>query len=261
MKRVLAGIAGVLLLGLCRGAWAGNCRQLRESVEVGAGNLSLADLLPPGECPGWYAAAAQVSLGAAPRAGMERVFEGAEIRGRLAALGARGGTFPAILPAAPERIVVRRAESEMTCADLARFLQIVPWEASDPPGRNDLHCSARVPAGAALELRKSSWNPLLRRWEFALRCRRAGECVPFLAWSAAGGGDAANPASDPPQTWVVKRGETATLTWDEAGIRVVMPVTCLEAGRLGQSIRVRLENAARTMRAKVVGAGALRVSL
>jgi flagella basal body P-ring formation protein FlgA len=59
----------------------------------------------------------------------------------------------------------------------------------------------------------------------------------------------------------VKRGQTATLTWDEAGIRVVLPVICLEAGRIGQSVLVRLENGTRTLRAEVVGTRAVRASL
>jgi hypothetical protein len=41
----------------------------------------------------------------------------------------------------------------------------------------------------------------------------------------------------------------------------VLPVTCLEAGGLGQFVRIRFKNAARTLRAEIVGAGMLRASL
>ena len=60
--------------------------------------------------------------------------------------------------------------------------------------------------------------------------------------------------------WLVKPGQTATLTWEQAGIRAVLAVTCLDAGRLGQVVRVRFKNAARIMWAKVTGEGTLRAS-
>jgi flagella basal body P-ring formation protein FlgA len=59
----------------------------------------------------------------------------------------------------------------------------------------------------------------------------------------------------------VQRGQTAMLTWEQGGIRVVLPVTCLEAGAAGQFVLVRFQNAPRTVRAEVVGAGEVRVSL
>jgi flagella basal body P-ring formation protein FlgA len=60
---------------------------------------------------------------------------------------------------------------------------------------------------------------------------------------------------------LVKPGQTAMLTWEQAGIRVVLPVTCLDAGGLGQFVRVRFKNAARTLWAEVIGESTLRASL
>lgn len=268
MKPVIALIAGCMFLA-SSGAAGAACRilHLQQSVEVGPGELSLADLLPPGNCPTLYAAAARVSLGAAPRAGGERVLDGEEIRGWFEQLENREAKLGGIRAEVPARIVVRLAGTRMSCLELGRFVAGAARDVASGPGwQSGLHCSGAgsVPAGAALELVKTGWNPLLRRWEFALRCERVGECVPFLVWSAAGseGGDFSTDAvRTPPQDWVVKRGQTAMLTWDQGGIRVVLPVTCLEAGGMGQSIRVRLENTRRTLRAEVVGAGALRVSL
>lgn len=271
MKRVLGWIVGCMLLASSLEAWAA-CRtlQLRDSVEVGPGELSLADLLPPGSCPRLYQAAARVSLGAVPRAGSERVLDGQEIGQRLARLQDGADSMPGIgsPPASvPARIIVRLAGRMASCGDLAHFLVAAVRDvASDPGWQNHLHCSGagNVPAGAALELMKTAWNPLLRHWEFTLRCERAEECVPFLLWADAKPdreGFSARALRDQPGDPVVKRGETATLTWDQGGIRVVLPVMCLEAGGIGQSIRVRLENAGRTLRAQVVGAGALRAIL
>lgn len=265
----------VLLAALMAFADAANagCRipQLRESVEVGRGKLSLADLLPPGNCPALYQAAARVSLGEAPREGSERVLEGAEIRRRFEQLVSRLGDVRGIGPAMPERIperiIVRLAETAMACGEVASFLAgAVPDLARGRGWQSGLHCAGarNVAAGAELSLTKTSWNPLLGRREFVLRCQGAGGCVPFLVWLAPASNDAALPtpmAQIQPEDPVVRRGQTAMLTWDQGGIRVVVPVTCLEAGGIGQSIRVRIENAARTLRAEVVGAGALRVSL
>jgi len=60
---------------------------------------------------------------------------------------------------------------------------------------------------------------------------------------------------------LVKPGQTATLTWEQAGLRIVLPVTCLDAGGLGQFVRVRFKNAARILRAEVMGKAILRASL
>jgi hypothetical protein len=270
MKPVILSVllAASALLNSPGEAWA-VCRtpQLRESVEVGPGKLTLADVLLPGNCPTLYGAAARVNLGEAPREGTERVLDGPETWSRLEQLARGLSGVGGIFPVVPERIVVRLAGTGMPCSEVSSFLAGNLRGFSREVKRQDgLHCEAarNVAAGAALSLTKTSWNPLLRRWEFFLRCQHPGDCLPFLVWLAAESDGATFPApaggiqaEDP----VVKRGQTAMLTWDQAGIRVVVPVTCLEAGGIGQSIRVRLENAARTLRAEVVGAGALRVSL
>jgi hypothetical protein len=263
----------VALMAFADAAHAAACRipQLQESVEVRPGRLSLADLLPPGNCPALDEAAARVSLGEAPHKGSERVLEGAEIRMRLEQLASRlaktGDIGPAVAGRIPERIIVRLAETGMACGEVAAFLAgAVPDLARDAGWQSGLHCGGahNVAAGAVLSLTKTSWNPLLGRREFILRCQGAAECVPFLVWLAPasdGAALAALVARIQPEDPVVRRGQTAMLTWDQGGIRVVVPVTCLEAGGIGQSIRVRIQNAERTLRAQVVGAGALRVSL
>ncbi len=60
---------------------------------------------------------------------------------------------------------------------------------------------------------------------------------------------------------LVKPGQTATLEWEQAGIRVVLPVTCLDAGGMGQFVRVRFKNATGILRAEVMGEGRLRARL
>jgi hypothetical protein len=149
--------------------------------------------------------------------------------------------------------------------------------------REDLDCAGArgIPEKASLEVTKSGWNMALERWEFALRCARPGDCIPFMVWVP--GAKAASAMASQSEArrrarasgkfssgledgangkqGLVKAGQTATLTWDERGIRVVLPVTCLDGGGLGQFVRVRLQNAPRILRAEVVGSGTLRANL
>jgi hypothetical protein len=292
MKRL--AIITMLLSGML---WATSLRSsaqqactevaVEASVEAGPGALSLADLLAPGVCPQWREAAAQVSLGAAPRPGSVRVLDGREIRRRLERLDDRlasgmsrvgkTGTM-----AIPERIVVKRRGARKSCVEIARFVAGAAAAedlANAPTGwRENLDCAAArgIVDEAPLALIKTNWSAALERREFALRCARPEDCVPFLVWvhepkASAGGTSqslhASAESSSRLRTAVsvkdrlVEPGQTASLTWDQAGIRVVLPVTCLDAGTLGQFVRVRLKNAARILRAEVVGVGTLRASL
>jgi hypothetical protein len=288
MKRlvtVLMLMSGALAAGTLRCEAQAACAQVtvEARVEAGPGALTLANLLGPGTCLRWRRAAERVNLGAAPRAGSERVFDGRQVRRLLEELEAGGVRLQeAGSVQVPERIVVKRAGATKSCAEIARFVAGAA-RAEDMAGapaqwQKDLDCAAArgIPEGAALELTKTAWNAVRERWEFALRCVRPEDCVPFLVWAdlekAPQSGAARRLASyarpkkameeaESAGTRLVKPGQTATLTWDEAGIRIVLPVTCLDGGGLGQFVRVRFKNTPRTLRAEVVGAGLLRASL
>jgi Chaperone for flagella basal body P-ring formation len=274
---------------------------VQANVEAGQGELTLADLLAGGTCLQLRQAAALVGLGAAPRSESVRVIEGGQIRRLLEGIaGLSVGKMTGMQ--IPERIVIRRAGATKSCAEIARF--VAGFAASEDRARapfrwqEDLDCAAarRLPEETPLELMKTVWNAALQRWEFALRCARPEDCVPFLVWtrkdkdkektSSAGTADARiadarsgavrrltflpeSSAAGMPEAptagtsgtgWLVKPGQTATLTWEQAGIRAVLAVTCLDAGRLGQVVRVRFKNAARIMWAEVTGEGTLRAS-
>ncbi len=260
---------------------------VEASVEAGPGALTLADLLGRGTCPQLLAAAARVSLGAVPRAGSVRVLDGREVRrlleklaGGLAGEAVNMGKLSSV--AVPDRIVVKRRGTTKSCAEIARFVAgaAAAQDLANAPSRwrENLDCAAArgIPEDTALELTKTRWSAASERREFALRCARPQDCVPFLVWvhepgAAAGekvlgfaalGGYSARPqAGASRQERVVAPGQTATLIWDQAGIRVVLPVTCLDAGALGQLVRVRLKSAGRILRAEVVAQGTLRASL
>jgi flagellar basal body P-ring formation chaperone FlgA len=293
MKRLaMVMISGMLAAASlqCRAEQACEEVTVKASVEGGSGELTLADLLAPGTCAQLRNEAARVSLGTVPRPGSVRVLGGREIRRRLedltGGMGSGGKTGGMTIP---ERIVVKRRGATKSCVEIAR--SVARAESADGMAkvptqwREELDCAAarRIPEEATLELTKSSWSAALERWEFALRCARPGDCVPFLVWvhdprmpvdgmrRVQSGAMHSNKASAESSSRLqagtigterlVAPGQTATLTWDQAGIRMVLPVTCLDAGGLGQRVRVRLKNGARILEAEVVGEGTLRASL
>jgi hypothetical protein len=290
MKRLVRAMM-MITVGLAAGSLPG-CAQpacgpvvVRAEVEAAPGALSLADLLAPGTCPQVYREAAQVNLGTVPRAGSARVLEGSQIRQLMEGFGTERGIPEQIIPERiiperiiPERILVRQARAVKTCAEIAEFLSAVGRSPEGTAGsrwREDLDCAAsgNIPQDAPLELLKAGWNVGLGRWEFGLRCGRPADCIPFLVWSREKTPPDAFPQSFPsrrPETAsadvratarLIRTGQTAMLTWEQAGLRMVLPVTCLEAGGLGQFVRVRFKNAPGTLRAEVVGAGSVRASL
>ena len=142
---------------------------------------------------------------------------------------------------------------------------------------DDLDCEAvpRLVPGIAFELAKIFYDRTLHSWEFLVRCASVGDCVPFLVrWPQPAGaergeqqGMAAAQASasrtNVPETHPVllRPGQTVTLVWDQDGIRVVLPVVCLEGGNLGDLIRVRIKSGSRILRAEIMSASLLQANL
>lgn len=307
MSAVMAGlfVAGSLPCGA-----ESACSELTvpARVEAAKGELSLADLLTHGTCPRFLQAASQVNLGAAPRAGSLRVLDGREVQQLLAGLneGNENKNKDAETPVRmkiPERIVVERAAASKSCLEIAQFIATNAFlpDVTSPrmahAGRwlnvnvNDLSCAGipSIPEDTPLEVSKTFWNAALQRWEFALRCARSADCVPFLVWAhepktssaarvdsqegvalenhylgfpGAGAGVGVTTGRGIGEARrLVERGETVTLTWEQGGIRIVLPATCLDPGAMGQFVRVRFKNTSGILRAEVVGAGSLRVRL
>jgi len=57
---------------------------------------------------------------------------------------------------------------------------------------------------------------------------------------------------------LVRPGQTIALLWEQGGIRLTMPATCLESGDVGQTVRARLARSGRVIRAVVLANGGLR---
>jgi hypothetical protein len=237
--------------------------------EIATNELTLADLLSPGACPDWYEAAGRLHLGRAPLVGGIRVLEGSAIRALvqrvLGNIAARAATIP-------ERVTVRRGGASASCS------QIVQRLAADgilPTGKAlgsllDMECGAiaSVPARAPLAVSRTAWDVGTNRWNVSVRCVHAADCVPFLlrvsgeaprnASVLRGQADSSRRTPEPPVVWP---GHQATLSWDQSGIRLAVPVVCLDAGRTGQRIRVRILGKERTIEATVVSSTLLRAIL
>ncbi len=294
MKLIAAALIGGMFAGgpLARASESACAPPaVKSHVEAAPGKLTLADLLAPGACRPLRLVAERVGMGAAPSKGSVRVLDGRDIDSRLAALAKETGVEVArvakgttLAPArVPERIVIRQAGAVKSCAEVAGFLNASDSAreiAGDPMRwRDQIDCAALpvISEDTALELVKTSRNQALRRWEFGLRCARPEACVPFLLWArerkipvAPGewnGAGLSREKSDSARLGTGSRlrlvapGQTATLTWDERGIRIVLPVTCLDGGALGEFVRVRFKNAPRILRAEVMADGMLRAAL
>jgi len=274
-----AGLSAVIVASSIACAATPACPQIEVQAQVQAptGTLTLADLLSQGSCADLQQAAAQVSLGAVPRRGSSRVLDGGEVR-RLFANLIRDNLSEAGAAAAkiPERVVVEPTGAMKDCAKIAQFIRSADSSADSTAGGimgstgrwQELNCAAAryIPEDATLELTKKIWHATNRRWEFTLRCAQPSDCVPFLVWAYGEDVPGMNLGAvpEPPEVsvrQVVKPGQTASLTWDERGIRIIAPVTCLDGGGVGQSVRVRFKNGPGILRAEILSDGTLRASL
>ena len=133
--------------------------------------------------------------------------------------------------------------------------------------------SSRPDPGLEIErLQATSRDFVLAR----VRCREAGECLPFLVvlhltarqYSRAilqplppAQGQLRTTGNPHRPNWMVKTGQTATLVMQGKDVRATTPVICLQNGRRGESIRVSSLDRKRIMVGEIVGSGLLRGAL
>jgi hypothetical protein len=291
----IAGLASLRVFSAAQAACEGPA--VRSSVEIANQELSLADLLEPGSCPALLRAAAGVRLGRAPLVGSVRVIEGEEVRALLRKLApnAEGSASGIDMIHIPERVVVRHAGPRSSCAEIGeRVLVLGHWRseigqtgelsAGNPAPNMECGGVGRIPEGVPLALGKVVWDPASGSWRISARCVQASDCVPFQVrvWGhdlqlrsspvLASLPTSAKPASALPGTslepkvhvlaepGLVHPGQRIRLLWDENGIRMTLPVICIDAGGVGQRVRARIAPSSRVVRAIVVDAGTLRAA-
>jgi hypothetical protein len=160
------------------------------------------------------------------------------------------------------------------------------------PHATECGAAGRIPRDAPLELTRTVWNPAQGSWEVSARCLRSADCVPFLVrfrnndeenddrenrdwenkdrksndgkdndWKPQtrnhAGNFALSPASLKP---LVRPGQTVTLLWDQAGIRLIVPAVCLDPGGAGDAVRTRIVGGGRLVRGIVESAGQVRAA-
>lgn len=122
MMRVFCIPALILAFALTAFAADYSCLPLTipAEIELPAGKLALADILPGSTCPAIRSAARQVHLGNVPLAGSPRVLTRDELRLALQKLDVENGLSAELLTI-PERVTVRRKkEPESIAVTLAR---------------------------------------------------------------------------------------------------------------------------------------------
>ncbi len=261
---------------------------IEEKVEVIGPALRLADVLSPDTCPDVISAAARMSLGAVPADGSVRVLRGTDVTSWLQAILGRltirvnGPRVEQI----PERIVVRLAGFYDSCGDIRQNLLSEQGSASlgkfdatstrdgtsqKIPDRTDCGLSGVISTNASFELDRKVWDPALRSWIFFARCRNPRACVPFIVRVQSEGPQVgehspyflntqrnekllqplrhAELAKPKP---IMRRGQVSVLLWEQDGIRLTVPVVCLENGGKGEMVHTRVLSSGRVVRAIVL---------
>jgi hypothetical protein len=130
------------------------------------------------------------------------------------------------------------------------------------------------PSDSAVQVTGSRWDRVRQLIEFHLKCEVASACRPFLATMRTRNGNApsAMPSGKRNSTEkereqrvrsvargkpLVHAGEHVRLVVSGPGIRMKIPVVCLEPGVRGQTIRVRGVEDSKLFHAEVLGAGIL----
>ena len=259
--------------------------RVRANVEVPSGEFSLAELLSPDSCPPLRAAAALVPIGRVPLPGSVRVIAGDDVRALLQKTDA-DHRFDLASLGIPLRVTVRAAGDRASCQEISS--QLLGGARRDPlrdpphpTADTAIACGAaeRINSDAPVRLTRTRWNRASENWEISARCADPRDCVPFLV--VLPGDTPANlPAllklapdaatvsasrlsphgEDSGVKPLVVAGSRAMLTWDAEGVRVVVPVFCLDSGGEGQAVRARIIEGGRVVRAVVVSRGMLRIA-
>lgn len=291
-------IGACLLTGVALSARTHAACTVLSEVEVGQAGLLLSDLLAPGACPKLANAAAKVRLGAAPLVGSVRVLEGSEVLAQLERIrGTLPATVIEVPKRIRVRRSGRRLSCAEIEANLlptsgmfgANGIRSAPTTAGNVT-QPDIGCGADILNGTPIEISASRWDAGLGSWELRGRCQHREDCVPFLVQvqrqesSAAllsghaldernvSLGKAQGPRQKsaeprPGPAWnhlssatLIRRGQSASLVWDQQGIRVIVLSVSLDAGNEGDTVRARIARSGRVVRATVTGPGWLRMA-
>lgn len=182
----------------------------------------------------------------------------------LAVLGHAGATKPA-----PGGMLYRVSESRVAAALASRDISVQPDQVEFLASVKSNHPEPELEIE---HLQTAGRRALLAR----IRCREAGECLPFLVvvhfsnsqdaqamleGQHAGEVPPRRTGNPPRPVWIVRTGQQATFVLEGKDMRATTPVICLQNGRKGESIRVSSVDRKRIMVGEIVGPGLLHGTL
>jgi hypothetical protein len=149
------------------------------------------------------------------------------------------------------------------------------------PAQEELDCAAAPRRPGPFAVEDVAWDAERQVFQIRIACSDAPRCLPFLVQAHVGQAKAVairqklkasarqpgagrleirQASSGGTATHVlVKPGHAATLLLERDGVRIRMPVTCLERGAEGDLVRVRLKAARQFFRAQVIGTDLVRL--
>jgi len=236
----------------CTAAGGEPVRLLERAGSAGEA-IRLSDLLPPVVTPEMLRAAATVQLGRSPRLGSVRVLRAREIADRLA----NSAIFEEV--SIPDQIMVQRVGyqlvSENVQAVIAEFLKKEHWPVSGVPALKWNPETYALSSSPRLEVDRTGWDAMRQELQFTVSCVPRKLCGSFLVqmplsaegmeqWRGKFGGSSLRHGQEKLTAnrslpLLVRAGQSCRFLVQSGGLRISLPVICLQRGRLGQTIRVR----------------------
>jgi len=276
MRHLLAILHFVVLLAFCDAIMAAGTPSIALLMEVEVRNdaIVLANLLPEAAPESLKDATREISLGRAPQNGTVRRISRQSITAAINRADFSGSAL-----SIPEFITVKRQGRFVTREEVFRAIEVA--FARNPSGQQPkiqwqdltLEAAIEVPVGAAnLEVTQIAFDEALGRARFRLQSASTPAIRPFFATAPlhAESRDAAESnrksvlLSIEPQKLtsnktpvLVEAGRFARLHLHSQDSDMQLEVKPLQRGRLGEIVRVRLPQSAKTLQARVIGKGSL----
>jgi len=247
---------------------------LAAEQEIGGGPLTLAALLPACAPAEVVSAAERIALGAAPRAGVVRILQREAILRAMEKSGLAAGAFRI-----PAEVVVRRSgrrvSREEVLSVVRKALAKLGIACAEALRAEEIQFEANVQLpdeSARLVVTQIEIDPALGRVRFRLHEQKASSVPPVFVTAAlallgelrrkmetsgSGGGRVRRQSAGPV---LIRSGQVARIRMHSRDLEILVDVTPLESGRLGETIRVRLPDTGKILRAQVLSGGALEAS-
>jgi len=252
--------------------------RLRDAIEVKQKRVWLSDLLPADAPAALQQISAAIQLCPAPEPGSTRILSAEQVTSKLVGQMdvRRQLTIPSL-------ITVRYAGWPITDAmvriAISKFLREMGVERDLPDGARLewLQPFAANEEHPRLKVMGLEWDNRQQAVEARLRCATRASCSRFLVrvdlpapianeWhrllkAGTGLNSPGAVATVTAGMVLAEKGKPAILILDDGGMRISLPVICLQRGVLNQHIRVIDTKSRRVFRAEVVGAGELHATL